>query len=399
MPIPPPLPSKLPSTVSSAPAPVSSEGIAARPIWIIRWWRKFWDVVDWLMGVVALICGLAILAVIPILNFLSLGYLLEVSGRIARTGRFKAGFIGIRKASAVGSLVVGTWLVLLPVRFVSDLWKDAELISPGSGSAQGLRIGLIVMTVLAALHISWAAVRGGRLRHFFWPAPIAFFKWLGQNAKFTQVRNGVLGYIKALRFPYYFWLGFRGFVGALIWLGIPVLVLFGAAHIGNDGLAFLCNLVGGGLLLFAAMYLPFIQANFAKTGKVESFIKLREVRNYFSRAPFAFWISLFATVLFAFPLYILKVELPPQDLAWIPSILFVVFIFPARMLVGWALARAERQESPRHPFAKWLSRLGGIPVVGAYVFIVWLTQYLSFNGSWSLLEQHAFLVPAPILGL
>jgi hypothetical protein len=37
--------------------------------------------------------------------------------------------------------------------------------------------------------------------------------------------------------------------------------------------------------------------------------------------------------------------------------------------------------------------------VAAYVFLVWLTQYLSWHGSLSLMEQHAFLVPAPLLGL
>ena len=50
------------------------------------------------------------LAAIPIVQFLSLGYLLEAGGRIARTGRFRDGFIGVRTAARVGSIVLGTWI-------------------------------------------------------------------------------------------------------------------------------------------------------------------------------------------------------------------------------------------------------------------------------------------------
>ena len=41
-----------------------------------------------------LIVALAVLAVLPIMQFLSLGYLLEAGGRVARTGRLREGFIG-----------------------------------------------------------------------------------------------------------------------------------------------------------------------------------------------------------------------------------------------------------------------------------------------------------------
>jgi len=364
-----------------------------------RIWRRFWSLVDWLMGAVALIFGLAILAVIPVLNFLSLGYLIEVSGRIARTGKFRAGFVGIRKASAVGSFVAGAWLVLLPVRFVSGMWKDAELIDSGSRTASGWYIFLVLITVLAAIHIAWAAIRGGRLRHFLWPAPIKFFRWMGQEGKFTQVRNNVFDYIKALRLPYYLWLGFRGFFGAVIWLIIPVLILFGGAQISSTPVAAIVNLIGAGLLMIAVSYLPFMQVNFANEGHFRALFQVRKVRDVFRRAPVAFWISLFATLLFALPLYILKIELPPQDLAWIPSVVFVVFIFPARLLVGWAFSRGLKREEKRHWFFRYGSRLAVLPIVAAYALIVWLTQYLTFNGTWSLFEQHAFLVPAPMLGL
>jgi hypothetical protein len=96
-------------------------------------------------------------------------------------------------------------------------------------------------------------------------------------------------------------------------------------------------------------------------------------------------------------LYLLKIELPPRDLAWLPSLVFVAFILPARLLTGWAVSRGLRHEQPRHAVFRWMGRLAVIPVAIIYVLFVYLTQYVSWNGSVSLLEQHAFLVPAPVI--
>ena len=82
-----------------------------------------------------------------------------------------------------------------------------------------------------------------------------------------------------------------------------------------------------------------------------------------------------------------------------PSLLFVAFIWPARILTGWAFSRAARRKLPRHWFFRWTSRMALIPVLLAYVIIVYLTQYLSWRGTLGLLEQHAFLVPAPLMTL
>ena len=125
--------------------------------------------------------------------------------------------------------------------------------------------------------------------------------------------------------------------------------------------------------------------------------ELRAVRAMFCRAPVAFWFALFVTLLSAIPLYLLKIELTPREVTWLPSLMFVAFIFPARLLTGWAVGRANRRSTPRHFIFRWLSRLAALPVVGAYALIVYFTQYLSWYGPASLLEQHAFLVPVPFL--
>lgn len=371
-----------------------------------RWLRGFLrrigrgiiSALDWIFGATSLMVGLASLSVIPVLNFLSLGYLLNLSGRVATTGRLRDGFVGVRKASVLGNFIVGTWLVMWPVRFVSGMWQDAHLIAPGGSSARNWRLLLFLFSALTFWHIAWACLRGGRLRHFLWPAPLRFWRWLRNPAKDQHVRNAVVDYLVSLRLPYYFWLGVRGFVGALAWLLVPVVILLLASKL-PTGPAVLLSLAGGFLLFLTVIYLPFLQTHFARTGRFESLFELREVRALFCRAPLAFWLALLVTLLFALPLYLLKIELTPRELAWLPSMVFVAFIFPARLLTGWAMSRALRREQPSHFIFRWMGRLAGLPVAGIYVLFVYLTQYLSWNGALSLLEQHAFLVPAPLMGL
>jgi hypothetical protein len=371
---------------------------ATRPNVLVRFARWIGSSIEWLFGGLTLAVTLAVFAVVPVLNLLSLGYLLEVSGRVARTGKLRSAFIGFRKAAVFGRLVLGTWLMMLPVRFVSGMWRDAELIAPGSGPAAGWRVALIILTVLTAWHIVWACLRGGKLRHFFWPAPIKFIRWLRQGGQYESARNTVLDYLASLRLLHYLKLGGLGFVGAVAWLIVPVGILILGSLLPPGG-GVLLGLLGGGLLMLVALHLPFLQAHFATENRFAAMFELGAVRKLFRRAPIAFWFALLITLLFSLPLYLLKIEFPPQEIAWLPSLFFVVFIFPARALTGWAVSRARRHEEPRHWFFRWTARLGAIPIVWFYALIVYLTQYLSWHGALSLLEQHAFLVPAPMLSM
>lgn len=366
---------------------------------LVRAARSMASAFIWLLGLLSLVVGLAIFSVIPVLNFLSLGYLVHASGRVATTGRLRDGFVGVRKALVLGRLVLGAWLVFLPVRIVSGLWRDAELVAPGGPNSRGWRLALLMLTIFALLHVVWACLRGGRLVHFLWPAPKRFLKWLSSPTGLSEMRTHVLGYLASLRLPYYFWLGARAFLGAFIWLLVPVgLLVFGAQLSPKDG-GGLFSVMGGVLLMLVAMHLPFLQTHFAKENRFGALFEVRKVRSMFRRAPLAFWLALAITLLFALPLHLLKIELPPREIAWLPSILFVAFIFPARLLAGWAVNRADRRPSPSHWFFRWSGRLALLPVVFFYVLVVYLSQYLSWHGSLSLLEQHAFMVPAPLMSL
>jgi hypothetical protein len=78
---------------------------------------------------------------------------------------------------------------------------------------------------------------------------------------------------------------------------------------------------------------------------------------------------------------------------------FVTFIFPARLLTGWAVSCAHHRPQESHWFFRWTGRLPFIPVALFYVLVVYITQFTSWNGIWSLYEQHAFLVPVPFFGM
>src|SRR5436190_17483318 len=101
-----------------------------------RVWHGTCSACEWFFGAATLVVGLAVLAAVPILQFLTLGYLLEAGGRVARTGKLRSGFIGVRIAARAGGMVLGAWLVLLPLRLVSSLWLSAEIIDPDGPTAR-----------------------------------------------------------------------------------------------------------------------------------------------------------------------------------------------------------------------------------------------------------------------
>lgn len=429
--------------------------IEAEAIGPVRWadWPKSWPMRMWYglcfaleasFGVASVVLLLAFAAAVPILQFVSLGYLLEASGRVARSGKLRDGFIDTHLFARIGSIVAGTWLMLLPLRFLSDLAHSAALIDPTGPATRAWRVGLVVATALMVGHIVLAWYSGGRLRHFFWPLlapfqltmrvlfgsivgpilrpavtyispnlaadlyvprplsvwfpPAILWKGIWSGNLYTEARDSVWDFVRALELPHYFWLGLRGFLGALVWLALPVLLMMAGTTVPTGG-GFLLGWLGALMLSAVVLYLPFLQTNLAATNRFASVFDLWAVRNQFRRAPIAFWTSLAITLLFAVPLYLLTIEYTPRELTWLPSLVFVVFIYPARLLTGWAVGRARNREKPRFFLFRWSFRLLAMPLVLFYVLIVFITQFTSWHGVASLFEQHAFMLPVPLLGL
>jgi hypothetical protein len=356
--------------------------------------RGIGSALEWLLGAMLLPIGLAVLAALPVLQFLSLGYLLEAGGRVARSGRIRDGFIGVRLAARLGGAVLASWLLLWPVRFVADFARSAQIIDPGSQIARSWRLGLLVLIGLTALHIAAALARGGKLRYFLWPFNfIWLLRRLIRGGYYAEARDAVANVVLSLRLPYYFWLGLRGFTAALIWLAPPV-TLLAAGHAVP-----LLGFLGALVLAWVLLYLPFLQLRLARDNRFRAAFELRQARAEFCRAPWAYSFAFVIVLLLALPLYLLKIEVVPAEAAWLPSLVFITFIFPARLLTGWALARAGRRETPRHWFFRWTGRVPLIPAALIYVLVLYFTQFTSWNGVWSLYEQHAFLVPVPFFGM
>jgi uncharacterized membrane protein len=349
---------------------------------------------EWIFGAVSLVIGLSVLAALPIAQFLSLGYLLEASGRVARSGRVRDGWIGVRRAARVGSIVAGAWLSLLPSRLVSSLATSAELIDPDSPVARSWRGGLAVVVVLTLVHVAASCARGGRLRHFAWPpgSLIWLIRRLRRGGLYADSRDATWAFVEGLRLPHYFRQGFLGFMGSSAWLAVPVTLLALGRRVPPLGLL---GALGLGIV---AMSLPFLQVRFAVEGRFAALFGVKEVRERFRRAPWAFALAFLLTVVAAIPLYLLKIELVPREATWLPSLLFVAFLAPSRLACGWAYARGGRREDRRHWAWRGIGRLAMVPVAGFYVLIVFLAQYTSWGGVWDLYEQHAFLLPVPFLG-
>jgi hypothetical protein len=328
-------------------------------------------------------------------QLLSFGYLLEAGGRVARTGRLRDAFVGVRKASRVGSMVIGVWLFFLPLQFISSLAASAQLVDPNGPMARLWKVILVATTVLVILHVLAACARGGRVRHFLlpWGNPFWIVRRIRQGGAYTSARDAVWQFVASLRLPHYFRLGLLGFVGTMIWLAVPVSLM----AVGRK--APLLGLLGSILLGVVALWLPFLQAQFAVENRFKALFRLRGVRDRFRRAPWAFAFALLVILTGAVPLYVLKIEMIPRETAWLPSLFFLGFIFPARVLAGWAFARSLRREPPRHWFFRWTGRFAIVPVAALYVIIVFFSQYTGWRGIWGLYEQHAFLLPVPFLGM
>jgi hypothetical protein len=357
--------------------------------------RALASAAEWLFGVVSLLVGLSTLAALPILQLMSLGYFLESAARVARTGRLRDGLIGVRQAARFGGLAAGVWLATIPAWLIGSFAQSAELVDPGGPAARRWRVALAVLVALTVVHVLVACTRGGRLRHFVWPFghPFWLVRRLRADGWYAEMRDGLWTFLAALRMPYYFRLGLVGFLGTLPWLVVPAILISAGRRVPPMGI------LGALILAFVVPFLPFLQVRYALEGQVTALFSRRAIRERFRRAPWAFALSLLILLLAAIPLYLLKIEMIPREAAWLPSLVFVAFLAPARLLTGWAYARSGRRERPSHWFFRLLGRLAIIPAAALYVLVVFLSQYTSWGGVASLYEQHAFLLPVPFLSM
>ena len=163
----------------------------------------------------------------------------------------------------------------------------------------------------------------------------------------------------------------------------------------EGGFAVFAGVVGSLIAIPVFTLLPFLQAHYAVDGKLRRFLEVRKVIQNMGKAPLAHLIALLLTLVLALPLFLLKIEEIPRELLWTLSVVFVVFIWPAKWVTGWAYRRGTYREKRTRWFVRWPILSLCFPVSFAFVLILFFTRYVTWHGALSLLENHVFLLPAP----
>lgn len=361
------------------------------PVRAVGWLASF------IAGSLTLLMLVAALASIPVLNLLAMGWMLDAEGRVVRSGRLRDGLPWLGVVPRLGAIALGVWAWLLVIRLVAAAADDAALIDPGSATAAAWDRARVIVAVLVAAHVLLALAAG--------PSPMAFLRpirnlrrvWRAARAgTLWQDATGAMQRLLTVLTPgATFRLGLCGFLGGLAWVAVPT-VLFAAARFSDRPAARLVSVIGGILLALSLMWVPFIQARYAATGRFAVFLQLGEVREWFRRAPIAMLAALVLLLGLTLPLHLLKVAVPPRDAVWLLTPLFVLLILPGRLAIGWAAARAAARPGRAWLVTRLVAGIGCWAALTAYLAILFLTPVLAAFGTRVLFEHHAVLLPTPL---
>lgn len=226
------------------------------PAWPRRWYA--WPF--WLLGRgwdhSCLCVLLAIVAAVPVVQLASLGYLLHAAARLAARKPWSAALPGARLAGKLGVFALLATLLWLPVALVNDLSYSSQLLLPDSPESRRWRLGAFVITLAWVTHCAWAAMRGGKLRHFLWPAPLKFLRQFFRRATWRRASEDLYQFTLGLHFPRLWWLGARAAAGALIWIFIPVSMMIIGQRAQDFPPAAVVGLIGALAMTIILLYLP-----------------------------------------------------------------------------------------------------------------------------------------------
>ena len=395
---------ELHASTSDDPSPTQADGAPAtaeeqQSAGVVRRCLRFGARCVWgIFCIVSLVVLLAVLTAIPIIQLIAFGYMLDVAGRLTAGGKLREAVPNLQRAGMIGLAAAAVFLASLPTQLLVHWESLAQLINPDSGQARVLRIVAIAFAVGVMGYLLWAWARGGGLRDYLWPQPKRFLREGLRWQTWKELPDRLWDFTAALELPRLFWLGFRGAAGTLIWL-VPAMLIAAMIENGTNGLAGLvgfASLIALGIVL---LYLPMLQANFAAENRFSALFQVRRIRRDFARAPWAWLVAMiFGLVILPIPLYLLKIEATPREVVWLPCLVFVAFMLPARIGEGLALRRARRRPEPAGKwatFSRWTVRLLMLAVVGIYLVFLTVSQYTSWDGLGTWVQQHAILIPIP----
>jgi Protein of unknown function (DUF4013) len=366
-------------------------------LWLVQ---TAFDLASWIILI-------AILAAVPIVQLLAYGYLLRVSGHLASGGKISGAIPHLRIAGRIGMALCFIFLAALPSQLFAHYESVSTIIDPSSFRATLLRLTALATGLSALVYLLWAWARGGRLVHYLWPQPVRAFREIWRPSFWNAAIDRLWQNAESLEIPSTFWLGTRGALGTLVWL-IPGLVVMAAFRNGETGLAGLVGLLAVLALGIGMQYLPMLQAHFAAENRFGALFEVRRIRNDFRHAPWAYLFAMLAgLVIFPIPLYLLKIEATPREVVWLPCLVFVAFMLPARIAEGLALRRARWIKKTGQPrpqptgfwagISRWAARTMIPGIVAVYLLFVYVSQYTSWDGLATWVQQHAVLIPVPFL--
>ncbi|MEC8554372.1 MAG: hypothetical protein VXZ82_05110 [Planctomycetota bacterium] len=361
-----------------------------RPIWLFG---RTWDYIS-------LAVLVAVVAAIPIVQLASLGYLLVSAANLAERRPWRDCIPGLRLAGKLGTFALLGAIAWLPVWLVTDLAYSVQLLQPGSGSAGLWRIAAFLATGAWITHLAWAAIRGGRWWHVLWPAPIRFLREIWNSKTWTRASDELYELVASVHFPRLWWLGARAGAGVLIWVCIPVTMMIIGQHSQDVPTPGLFGFLGAFGMTAIMLYLPFLQIQMAAENRFLAIFDFFQVRQRFLYGPLWHSFAMLSLVILCVPLYLLRIEPIPAELAWAPAFVFVLFMLPAKILIGAAMGyangRQQAGQSPRSFLLRWPARLVSLASVLIYVGFLYLAQLVAPSGL-IMYFQHALLVPAPLI--
>ncbi len=131
---------------------------------------------------------LAVVAVVPLIQLVSLGYLLRAAANLSSGQPWRTALPGVRLAGRLVTFAMLTALLWLPVLLVTDLSYSVQLLRPGTAQAAAWRVAAFIVASVWLMWVAWAAMRGGRWWHVLWPQPLRFIKEFGDHRPGPRLR-------------------------------------------------------------------------------------------------------------------------------------------------------------------------------------------------------------------
>ncbi len=363
--------------------------------------RRWYAWPFWLLGrswdLASLAILLAVVAAVPVLQFASLGYMLFAAGRLANGQPWRTALLGLRTAGKLGTFAMLAAITWVPIYVLTDLAYSAQLLDPNSFSARGWRVGAFLIAAMWVTHVGWAAMRGGRWWHFLWPAPVKFVCTVWRPSYWSRTSDRLYDLVTGLQFPKLWWLGARATVAALLWTCVPVSMMIIGERAQKFDAAPVVGTFGASAMSVVMLYLPLLQVRMAAKNRFLENFNVFAIRQSFMRAPWFCALGLFVLCGLAIPLYLLRIEGTPSEFAWAPSLVFVAFMLPAKLLIGAALGYADKRERLRHWALRWPAWMFAFAGIMFYVGALYVAQIFVSQGAYVMYFQHALLVPAPLV--